>query len=53
MEDHGGHPGLVSQLTTLGHNFGDYDLWDCAAGRFDSDGDRNAVCRQQRRWPLW
>ena len=32
MEDHGGHPGLVSQLQTLGHNFGDYNLWDSPPG---------------------
>ena len=28
MDDHGGHPGLVSQLTTLGHHVGDYNLWN-------------------------
>lgn len=28
MEDHDGHPGLVSQLEELGYGFGDYSLWD-------------------------
>jgi hypothetical protein len=26
MEDHGGHPGLVSQIEAAGHRFGDHDL---------------------------
>ena len=32
MNDHGGHPGLVSQLEALGHSFGDYDLWGSPPG---------------------
>lgn len=49
MEDHGGHPGLVSQLESLGHSFSDYSLWDwppsgsipteIATLFADSDGD--------------
>ena len=32
MEDHAGHPGLVSQLQALGHGFSDYDLWSWPPG---------------------
>ena len=32
MEDHSGHPGLESQLESLGYNFGDYNLWDSPPG---------------------
>lgn len=32
MADHGSNPGLVSQLETLGHNWGDYSLWNSPPG---------------------
>ncbi len=32
MEDHGSHPGLVSQIEARGYTFGDYSLWDSPPG---------------------
>ena len=32
MEDHNGHPGLVSQVESLGWQFGDYNLWNSPPG---------------------
>jgi Ca2+-binding RTX toxin-like protein len=32
MDDHGGHPGLVSQVEAAGHHFSDWNLWDSPPG---------------------
>ncbi|NOZ23105.1 MAG: choice-of-anchor D domain-containing protein, partial [Planctomycetes bacterium] len=32
MADHGGNPGMVSQLEALGHTFDDYDMWNSPPG---------------------
>jgi Ca2+-binding RTX toxin-like protein len=32
MDDHGGRPGLVSQIEAAGHGFHDYSLWDSPPG---------------------
>ncbi|MEW6357911.1 MAG: right-handed parallel beta-helix repeat-containing protein [Planctomycetota bacterium] len=32
MADHGGNPGMVSQLQALGHTFNDYSLWNSPPG---------------------